>query len=487
MGLSYGALSAMIGTWSSVATYNHGFLILPISLYLIWMRRWELAVLEPEQEPRALIPLAAGAALWLVSAAAEVVTLQEVAVIGMGLSVVLFCFGWLITKRLAFPLLFLFFMVPIGDFLIPPLQSFTANFSVNLLRLSGVVVFRDGNLIQIPSGMFLVAEACAGLRFLIANVVIATLFCYVAYVRWWKRFFFMVIAFIVPIFANGLRAFGIMYLANLTNNRIAVGADHVIYGWGFFSVVMLIMLAIGSVFADRSAMRRVLIGAAAEQLSGLRQPRSKPWRNILATVAGMIVLAAPFYSWAVMRPPIAVREKIPEAASIASTWPRLPSALPDWQPRFPGADWTTRYTYRRSDDTVDVFVAYYEYQRRGAEVVYYANSMADEKAWWPFESGTAMVHQGSNLVPSRVDDLTSSTSHRIVVWWYWVDGQITNSTIRAKILQTRARLFGGNPAAAVVAVSVKYDRDPADAIATADRFLRDSTPWDEYLAGLNHR
>jgi EpsI family protein len=98
-----------------------------------------------------------------------------------------------------------------------------------------------------------------------------------------------------------------------------------------------------------------------------------------------------------------------------------------------------------------------------------------------------MVHQRGKLIPSRFDDLASSTHHRIVVWWYWVDGQITNSTIRAKILQTRARLFGGNQAAAVVAVSVKYDRDPADAVATADRFLRDSTSWDEYLAGLPHR
>jgi EpsI family protein len=113
--------------------------------------------------------------------------------------------------------------------------------------------------------------------------------------------------------------------------------------------------------------------------------------------------------------------------------------------------------------------------------------MADERTWWPYDTGTAMVHERGKLIPSRVDDLASSTYHRIVVWWYWVDGQVTNSTLRAKILQTRARLFGGNQAAAVVAVSVKYDRDPADAIATADRFLRDSTPWNEYLAGLTHR
>lgn len=74
VGTSFEALSAMIGTWRTVATYNHGFLILPISLFLVWIQRKELASLEPEQEPVALVFLVGGAALWLVSAAAEVAT-----------------------------------------------------------------------------------------------------------------------------------------------------------------------------------------------------------------------------------------------------------------------------------------------------------------------------------------------------------------------------------------------------------------------------
>jgi exosortase A len=431
--------------------------------------------------------MVAWAALWLVSAAGEIVTFQEFAVVGMALSVVLFCFGWTIAKQLAFPLLFLFFMVPIGDFLIPPLQSFTAEFSVGLLRLSGVAVFRDGNLIQIPSGMFLVAEACAGLRFLIANVVIATLFCYLAYVKWWKRCLFMVIAAIIPILANGVRAFGIMYLANLTDNRIAAGADHVIYGWGFFSVVMLTLLAIGSSFADRSARRGTPTAAVDKQPGESTEHQQKHWQHTLAAVAGVILLAAPVYAWFVMRPPISVREQVLMGVPIVSTWHRLPSVSSDWQPRFPGADLTSLYTYRNSEDIVDVFVAYYKYQRRGAEVVYYANSMADERTWWPYDTSTAMVHQRDNLIPSRVDDLASSTYHRIVVWWFWVDGQITSSAVRAKLLQTRAGLVGGTRAAAAIAVSVKYDGNPIDAIAAADRFLRDSAPLDEYLAGLSEQ
>jgi exosortase A len=486
-GASYDTLSAMIDTWSNTTTYNHGFLILPISLYLIWMRRRELPGLVLKQEPLALIPLAGAAALWLVSAAAEVVTSQEIALVAMAQALVVFCFGWSIATRMTFPLLFLFFMVPVGDFLISPLQTFTADFSVRLLRLSNVPVFRDGNLIQVPGAAFLVAEACAGLRFLIANLVVATLFSYLFYTKWVKYFMFIVIAIIVPVIANGLRAFGIIYLAYLTDNRLAAGADHIVYGWGFFSVVMLALLAIGCIFADRPVGRIALNAQAEGHLCGYSWPGSEPWRHSLAIFAALMVSAAPAYAWSVMRAPTLAGDVRPTLANINSAWTRLPSPLSDWRPQFPGADWTLRDTYRQGENEVDVFVAYYAYQRRGAKIIYYANSMADERTWWPYDTGTVMVHQRGKLIPSRFDDLASSTHHRIVVWWYWVDGQITNSTIRAKILQTRARLFGGNQAAAVVAVSVKYDRDPADAIATADRFLRDSTSWDEYLAGLPHR
>jgi exosortase A len=482
---AHDTVAVLTSTWWNTTTYNHGFLILPISVYLIWLRRYEVATLVPEQEAFGLVPLAAGAALWLVSKAAEVATFQEIALVGMTLATVLFCFGWAVTRRLAFPLLFLFFMVPIGDFLIPQLQAFTGDFAVRLLRLVAVPVYHDGNLIQIPSGTFLVAEACAGLRFLIANVVIATLFSYLAYAKWWKRGLFMAIALVVPVLANGIRAFGIIYLAYLTDNRVAAGADHIIYGWGFFSLVMLILLAIGSTFADRMAMRSTRYHSLGP--AGPLSPRLRPWRHAVALVAAIIVLAGPAYAWAMLRPPSIAPTARSSLPPVNLAWIRELSPTLKWQPLFPGADWILHDVYRQGADAVDMFVVYYDYQRRGAEVVYYANSMADEKTWWRYDAGTVAVHQGPSLVPARVDDVASSAHHRIVVWWYWVNGEITHSAFRAKLLQLAARLLGGNQAAAAVGVSVNYDRDPAEAVAIADRFLTGSTPFSEYLKAISQR
>ncbi len=179
--LFHDVAGAMVYTWWTNVTYNHGFFVLPVSLWLIWLRRDMLRRMTPRQEPLALLALAAMAGGWLIGRAGDVLAVEEVALVGMLVALFVFVFGRAVSRRLVFPLAFLFFMVPVGDALIAPLQDFTARFAVELLRWSGIPVFHDGIMIQIPNGLYEVAEACAGIRFLIANVVISALFAHLAY------------------------------------------------------------------------------------------------------------------------------------------------------------------------------------------------------------------------------------------------------------------------------------------------------------------
>ena len=82
---------------------------------------------------------------------------------------------------MAFPLGFLFFAVPIGDFMLPQLMEWTADFTVLALRLSGVPVYREGLQFIIPSGAWSVVEACSGIRYMIASVTVGCLFAYLSY------------------------------------------------------------------------------------------------------------------------------------------------------------------------------------------------------------------------------------------------------------------------------------------------------------------
>src|SRR6185437_3753513 len=104
------------------------------------------------------------------------------------------------------------------------------------LQLAGIPVFGDGTIIEIPAGTFVVAEACAGLRFLVASVSFGIFYAVLVYRSLSRRVMFIAVSFVLPVIANGFRAFGIVYLAHLSGSAAAVEADHVIYGWGFFAV-----------------------------------------------------------------------------------------------------------------------------------------------------------------------------------------------------------------------------------------------------------
>ncbi|MEO0975599.1 MAG: exosortase A, partial [Pseudomonadota bacterium] len=145
--------------------------------------------------------------------------------------------GLSVARQMIFPMGFLFFAVPFGEFAIPHLMEFTAWFTVAAIELTGIPVYRDGYFLTIPKGDFEIAKACSGIRYLIASFSLGTLYAYLTYNSLSRRVAFVVFSLALPIFANGLRAYGIVMLAHLSDMRIAVGVDHIIYGWLFFGVV----------------------------------------------------------------------------------------------------------------------------------------------------------------------------------------------------------------------------------------------------------
>src|SRR6185369_4407333 len=84
----------------------------------------------------------------------------------------------------------------------------------------------------------------------IASITVGALFAYLSYQKPWKRILFVVLSVIVPIIANGMRAYMIVMIAHLSDMKLALGIDHLIYGWLFFGIVMLLLFWIGSFWRD---------------------------------------------------------------------------------------------------------------------------------------------------------------------------------------------------------------------------------------------
>jgi len=481
--LFWGAAAAAVEVWYDSATFNHGFLILPLCGWLAWTRRQRLLGLAPRPNFWGLAPMAVLAFVWYAGELMGLLLIQQFALIGMIQTLTFTVIGWRATRAMAFPLFYLLFAVPFGDFMIAPLQDFTAVFVVEGLRLVGIPVFLDGIFISIPNGNFEVAEACAGVRFLIATIALGTLFADITYRSWWRRAAFMLLALAVPIVANGLRAFGIVIIAHLTDNEVAVGVDHIVYGWVFFAFVTFILLAVGMTFREHFALserRGALVAAPPGARHGTR-----------AAVAGLaaLVLAAvaPAHAWRSEAAAPVARTAVP-APDIAAPWRPVDRYEGTWQPVFPGADSRLLATYRSPQARVHLFVAYFSRQREDAELVGYENRLLpDDSPWMRAGSGRTVARIDGRKIGIGYTRARGRGTARLIWHWYWVNDRFVGRDLDAKIQQAAARLLRGAPQAAAIAVATDYYDSQEEAAATLQAFLDSLAPLGPALAAAGTR
>ena len=245
--------AAAVSVWSSSTAYNHCYLVLPIAAWLVYDRRHWLPGISARPQPWIALAALPAAAAWLVAERLGIMEGRQLMAMVCVELLFLSVLGWPLAALLSAPLLYLFFLVPFGGFLTPFLQDFTANFIVRGLAILGIPNISDGNTIEIPEGVFFVAEACAGLRFLIASIAFGVLYSVTFYRSPGRRAAFIAASIVVPIIANGVRALGIVAAGHWVGSAEAAAADHLIYGWLFFSAVTLLLILAGLPFRQDGA------------------------------------------------------------------------------------------------------------------------------------------------------------------------------------------------------------------------------------------
>ena len=182
LGLIFGEEArAAVGVWIDSTAYGHCFFIVPIALFLAWERRRAAMATPVVPLPwLALLAVPMGV-VWLAAERLGIMEGQQLLAMGFVELMFLCVLGWRMCWVLAVPLLYLFFLVPFGAFVTPALQSFTASFIIHGLNLLGIPNISDSYIIEIPEGAFFVAEACAGLRFLIASIAFGVLYACMIY------------------------------------------------------------------------------------------------------------------------------------------------------------------------------------------------------------------------------------------------------------------------------------------------------------------
>ena len=278
--------AAAVRTWIDSTAYNHCFLVIPIVGWLLWDRRSELQGLRADPLPWAFLAGLPLAIAWL--AAERLGIMEGRQLVAMSFLELLFfaLLGWPLWRKVSGPLLYLYFLVPFGDFLTGKLQDVTTAFTRYGLEVLQIPAFIDGYTIEIPEGTFYVAEACAGLRFLIASIAFGCLYALIMYRSPWRRVAFVVVSMIVPIIANGFRALGIVVLGHVLGSAEAAATDHVLYGWIFFSLVILMLIALGLPFREDDTPPPRVRSRAVPDTDGGR------WRIALLASAAVAAIAA---------------------------------------------------------------------------------------------------------------------------------------------------------------------------------------------------
>ena len=241
----------MAHQWWNIATYSHILLIPFIVGSLAWDRRADLARISPQASWIGVMLFVAACALWVAGRASGINLLAHAGGVGMLQAAILAILGVRAAALLALPLGMMGFLVPFGQEIVPPMQAITARLAIVLTHWSGVPAETNGIFIDTPAGLFVVAEACSGVNFLVAAFAIGVLVCFTAFDSWARRAAFMAASILVPILANGVRAWGTIYVAQSQGVEFAAGFDHIVYGWVFFAIVLAILIGGARPFFQR--------------------------------------------------------------------------------------------------------------------------------------------------------------------------------------------------------------------------------------------
>lgn len=465
---------AMAEIWWRSETYTHGLLVPFISGWLVWRSRHRLSQRLPQPWLWPLALLGVSVFAWLLGEITAVNALTQFSIVAITVICCMTLLGKSVSKELAFPFAFLFFAVPIGDFLMPRLMEWTADFTVIAVRLSGIPVYREGQNFVIPSGNWSVVEACSGIRYLIASLTIGTLYAYLTYTTLKRRIIFIGVSILVPIIANWLRAYMIVMLGHLSGNKLAVGVDHLIYGWIFFGVVIAIMFAIGMRWAEPEPQAA---GVSTPESLATTEPANRV-ALLSAFIAIVMLLAGPVAKNAIQ----AGINQLPPSLDMlppSSTW-QSAARMVELQPHFDNPSAEKHETFSSGNLQVGYYVAYYRNQDFDRKLVTSTNAIVTttNPRWQLAASGTqelADLPQIGRIKTFELIHKAALADERYIAWqWYWINGHFTSSEIEAKWLTAWSMLSGsGDDSAAVILYAPKatatqalsaFSRDMADAI-----------------------
>ena len=244
-------IAKLVHDWAHDDNYSHGFLIVPLALYFVWERRARLAAVRLRPNWFGLVVVVASLGMLIAGTLGAELFVSRVSIVFLIAGTVLFAAGVDALRILAFPIAFLFLMVPppaiIFNQIAFPLQLLASRFGEATLQALSIPVLREGNLITLANTTLEVAEACSGIRSLISLLTLGIVYGYFADPRLSIRTIIALSAVPIAIVANGLRVAGTGVAAHYYGAEAAEGFFHTFSGWVVFIVAFVLMYLVATI------------------------------------------------------------------------------------------------------------------------------------------------------------------------------------------------------------------------------------------------
>lgn len=244
--LFWGTINGMVMQWSNDENYSHGFIIPLVSGYLVWMERERLAGTPLRSSPGGLLLLLFGLFVFLAGYTAQIEFVERLALWLVLGGALLYALGGDMFKKTWFPYVYLLFMIPLPyvlyDSIAFPLKLFITEYSVVAVKMMGIPVLREGNIIHLTNTTLEVADACSGIRSIISLLALSTALAYFTQNGWLKKTVLVLLAFPIAVIANSIRVIGTAALAHSYGADVARGFFHEFAGLAIFALAFVMLL-----------------------------------------------------------------------------------------------------------------------------------------------------------------------------------------------------------------------------------------------------
>jgi EpsI family protein len=473
-----GAFRSLLGVWDRNPMYSHGYLVLPIALYLVWAMRERLARIPIAPAVGSGTAVLVGwLALMVLGRLGGVLLFEQAGLLVAIIGVVLALFGWRMLAAVAGPIAYLLLMLPFWDVITDPLQvrfqNASAAMALPLLRAVGIPASRDGIFLTLPTIQLEVARACSGVNYLVAVLALGLPLAALYLRTTWRRIVLIVSSLVVAALSNVLRVTLIGILVTRDPDTPLHGPGHILHGLfvagaGYVTLFAVLGWLTRGERAAATGARAITDGTTEHAAAA-----AAPMPRMAATASGSrrllpaALIAAALFGGATLllrdraTSPVALAADLETVPRQLGGWvadPIVEPAAPVW---WPAADRTLRRRYRHGALEADVYVGYFAQQHQSREVLSPSADALHRLA----VPGPLPASRDGGLQVNRAS-ITDGPARHLTVFWYDVDGRAETSPTGVKLRTLWNAILRDHTNGAVISVTLPL-ADGADAAAAA--------------------